>query len=119
MAYWTRKNRIKNLIGLLLSPIAIYMLFRWFEHSQVYQPATDMRTAPADFGRPFEDLFFPAADGVRLHGWFFPAATLSSRAHLVVLFCHGNGGNISYRPGYYEAILKCGVALLTFDFRGY
>ena len=33
MARATSKNRFKNLIGVLLAPIAFYMLFRWFEHT--------------------------------------------------------------------------------------
>jgi len=44
------------------------------------------RRTPADVGLAFEDVSFPATDGVELRGWFIPAA--STRAPAVV-FVHG------------------------------
>lgn len=78
-----------------------------------------MDAAPAQLGRPFEDIYFEAEDGVRLNGWFFPANTNSPRASLVVLLCHGNGGNISHRLDMAEALLATGVNVFLFDYRGY
>ena len=46
-----------------------------------------------------EDARFAAADGTQLHGWYLP----HPRPRAVVLFCHGNAGNItSYWKGYVE-----------------
>src|SRR6185295_707516 len=70
-------------------------------------------------GRPFEDVHFAASDGVKLHGWFFPANTNSHRADLAVLICHGNGGNISHRLDLCEVMLETGVNVFVFDYRGY
>jgi len=94
-------------------------MLRWFEHSQVYAPSREMEARPSDLGRPFEELFLTAGDGVRLHAWFFPAKPVSDRAHLALLLCHGNGGNISHRLGFYRAWLELGVNVFTFDYRGY
>ena len=33
----------------------------------------DARTSPADYGLPFEEVAFPARDGVPMRGWFIPA----------------------------------------------
>ena len=41
----------------------------------------------------FEDATFTAADGTKLHAWYCPA----DNPKAVVLFCHGNAGNISHR----------------------
>jgi pimeloyl-ACP methyl ester carboxylesterase len=95
------------------------MLFRWFEHSQVYHPSRTMDATGAELGRPFENVFFKTGDGIELNGWFFPANTNSPRAHLAVLVCHGNGGNISHRLALYRALLETGVAVFAFDYRGY
>ena len=103
------------LLGLL---VVALMLYR-FEHSQVYHPTRDSEYTPDDVGRPAEDVWLKTADGVRLHAWFFAAEKSSPRAKFVMLFCHGNGGNLTSRPGYYRAILETGVNLLTFDYRGY
>jgi len=94
-------------------------MFRWFEHSQVYHPTREFEASPTELRRPFEDVRFKAADGVELHGWFFPANTTSQRAHLAFLVCHGNGGNISHRLGLCAALLETGAGVFIFDYRGY
>ena len=112
-------NGWRRLLKALLVLIFIVMLFRWFEHSQVYHPSRTMEATGAELGRPFENVFFKTGDGIELNGWFFPANTHSPRAHLAVLVCHGNGGNISHRLALYRALLETGVAVFAFDYRGY
>ena len=59
---------------------------------------------------------FAAADGTRLHGWFFPHP--KPKAYL--LFACGNAGNISYRAERLQQL--CDVhrlAIFAFDYRGY
>lgn len=102
-------------VGLLVIAVMLYR----FEHSQVYHPTRDAEYTPEDVGRPAEEVWLTAADGPRLHAWFFAADKGSARARFAMLFCHGNGGNLTSRPGYYRAILEAGVNLLTFDYRGY
>ncbi|MCS7236675.1 MAG: alpha/beta hydrolase [Thermoguttaceae bacterium] len=63
-----------------------------------------------------ENAEFTAADGTRLHGWFREVADAVG----VVLYCHGNAGNVTHRA----AILQCfaeitGASILVFDYRGY
>src|SRR5881296_2367499 len=72
-------------------------MIRWFEHRQVYAPSRTLEATGAELGRPFEDVRFLTSDGVRLHGWFFPANPGSPRGHLVIVLLHGNVGNISRR----------------------
>ncbi len=94
-------------------------MLRWFEHRQVYRPTTAWVATGAELNRAWEDVSFTAADGTRLNGWFFPAATNSPRRQLVVLHCHGNGGNISHRLAVADALLGTGVNVFLFDYRGY
>src|SRR5215471_3339437 len=77
------------------------MLLRWFEHSRVYRPTRGLDATGAELGKPFEDVFFKAADGVELNGWFYPAEEKSPGSEMAFLNCHGNGGNISDRLGLY------------------
>ena len=102
-------------VGLLVIAVMLYR----FEHSQVYHPTRDAEYTPDDVGRPAEEVWLKTPDGQRLHAWFFVADQASPRARYVMLFCHGNGGNLTSRPGYYRAILETGVSLLAFDYRGY
>jgi uncharacterized protein len=67
---------------------------------------------------------FPTADGLRLAGWFVPAAGPPGRGggrprSPAVLVCNGNGGNRSLRAPLAAALARAGLAVLLFDYRGY
>jgi hypothetical protein len=117
--FLTRVKKARRWLVPLLGLLAITLMLHRFEHSQVYHPTRDAEGTPEDVGHPAEEVWLKTADGLRLDAWFFAADKTSPRARFVVLFCHGNGGNITSRPGYYHAILETGVNLLTFDYRGY
>lgn len=104
---------------LLLGLVVIYLVLRWFEHRQVYQPYRQMESSGSELGRTFEDVHFQTSDGVGLNGWFFPSDTDSTRKHFVYLLCHGNAGNISHRLEHCAALLETGAAVFIFDYRGY
>lgn len=106
---------ISAVVGLCL----LLVMFRWFEHRQVYHPTRELEADGRELGRAFEEAEFRTADGVRLHGWFFPASGRAEFANRAVLVCHGNGGNISHRLELVAALLETGVAVLVFDYRGY
>jgi len=94
-------------------------MLRWFEHHQVFHPTRTLDATPAALGRNFEDVNFIAEDGTRLNGWFLPVETNSARSELVVLVCHGNGGNISHRLDLADTLLGAGLNVFLFDYRGY
>jgi pimeloyl-ACP methyl ester carboxylesterase len=94
-------------------------MLRWFEHSQVYHPDRTMMATGAELGRRFEDVWFQAADGLKLNGWFYPAAINSLRATWAMLVCHGNAGNISQRLELCQILLTTGVNVFLFDYRGF
>lgn len=114
-----RGKRLKRIVYSLLALALAVMLLRKFEHSQVYHPEREMMSHPGDLGRLFEDVYFQAEDGTKLNGWYYPAAKDSLREQFALLWCHGNGGNISGRRPYHEAALATGVNLFSFDYRGY
>ncbi|MCU0771434.1 MAG: alpha/beta hydrolase [Verrucomicrobia bacterium] len=111
---WIR--RLAVLLGLLLLSL---MFFRWFEQANVYHPTRAFDARPEELRRPYEDVRFKTSDGLTLHGWFFPCEPAFHPAGAVILFCHGNGGNISHRLPVYEVLLETGASVFTFDYRGY
>lgn len=115
----TRRKWLVRLGKLALVLLVLFMLLRWFEHTQTYHPSRSFYASGAELGRAWEDIHFAASDGVKLNGWFFPANTNSPRTNLAVVICHGNGGNISHRLGLYDALLSTGVNVFAFDYRGY
>ena len=62
-----------------------------------------------------EDVYFLAADGSRLHGWMFRQPDAQYIAH----YSHGNTGNITGRMRTIEMLLKAGLSVFIYDFRGY
>ena len=97
----------------------VFLMWRWFEHNQVYHPSRVLDASGAELNRPFEDVWFKAKDGVKLNGWFYPGTNDSPRNKLAILLCHGNGGNISHRLDVVGALLDTGASVFLFDYRGY
>lgn len=110
---------LKRAARALLWFLLFMVLFRWFEHAQVYRPGREVRSSGADLGRAFEEVRLQTADGVDLHGWFYPATTNATAGGYCFLVCHGNGGNIGHRLGLAAALLRTGASVLLFDYRGY
>jgi fermentation-respiration switch protein FrsA (DUF1100 family) len=70
---------------------------------------------PADWGMPFEDVYFSTADGVKLNGWFVPGSE-----RVTLLWCHGNAGNISYRLDNLKLLHdRLALNVFIFDYGGY
>lgn len=84
--------------GYIAIGVAIYLaiaaLMFVSQSRQVYFPMPRLVTTPADHDMPFEDVSLLTDDGVALHAWFVPAREAPRG---VLLFLHGNAGNISHR----------------------
>lgn len=81
----------------------------------LYYPVRAIIETPDRHGLAYEDLYFTAIDGIRLNGWWLPVK--NSRG--TVLFCHGNGGNISYMLDRVRIYHSLKLNVLFFDYRGY
>lgn len=77
-------------------------------------PGRSHEGTPADLGLAYEDVTLEASDGVPLHGWLVRGA--SSR---VVLFFHGNAGNVSHRLASIRQLVDLGPSVFVLDYRGY
>jgi len=78
-------------------------------------PSREIEATPADIGLGFEPLTLTTRDDEQLDAWFIPA----DPARGVVLFCHGNAGNISHRLVSIQLFNELGLSVLIFDYRGY
>jgi fermentation-respiration switch protein FrsA (DUF1100 family) len=64
----------------------------------------------------FEDVWFTAADGTRLHGWYCPC----EHARATILMAHGNAGHVALRASWLRYLQsEMRVATFMFDYRGY
>ena len=77
-------------------------------------PGRSLDATPADIGAEYRDVSIPTSDGVRLHGWH-----IRGGSDRVLLFFHGNAGNISHRLESIRQFLQLGLSVLIVDYRGY
>ncbi len=63
-----------------------------------------------------EDVWITTRDKVRLHGWLYRAADPHAP---LLLFFHGNAGNITERAPIASGFAQHGISVLLFDWRGY
>ncbi|NGX15056.1 alpha/beta hydrolase [Wenzhouxiangella sp. XN24] len=113
---------MKSFAPLLIFVVLIYaalVAFLWFRQESLLflpnMPSREIVATPADIGLRYEALRLPTADGEELDAWFVPAP--GERA--VLLFFHGNAGNISHRLDSLRIFHELGLSVLIFDYRGY
>jgi fermentation-respiration switch protein FrsA (DUF1100 family) len=90
--------------------VALFILIMIFEGKLIYFP-TQGGVGPS----PGEDLTLTAADGVKIHAWWFP----HPQAKATILHLHGNAGNLEDRRDLVRELQALGVNVLAIDYRGY
>ena len=108
----------------VLSVVCLYVLIlaliMIFQNHLIYMPRRRISQTPGSVGLAYRDVRFRAADGMELSGWFVPAATTGNTdPERVVLFCHGNAGNMSHRLDSIRVFHRLGLSVFLFDYRGY
>lgn len=81
----------------------------------VFYPDRRLVATPARAGLDYRDLRIDTPDGEGLHGWLVEAG---SEAPLLIFF-HGNAGNIGDRVDNVAKLVEVGISVLIFDYRGY
>ncbi len=95
----------------LLVLLVVYVL----QDRLIFIPFREINSTPAMAGWEFEDLLLPTEDQAVVSAWWIPAP--SERG--VLLYCHGNAGNISHRLAATAIFRDLGLSVLLFDYRGY
>lgn len=109
------------LITSLVVLLGLYLFTQFVRRTSMFFPARfpegawDPRSLPV---QP-EDITFKAPDGVTLHGWFFHAPNSNRRTATVMVWFHGNAGNITDRAPMAAEFARRGLSTLVFDWRGY
>jgi pimeloyl-ACP methyl ester carboxylesterase len=98
-----------------ISALAVYTAYR--KSGAIIQPARKAAVAytPDQFRLAYETIEFSTADGVRLKGWFIPAA--GGESGRTIIFCHGWGSNRGETLRDTHFLAEQGFNLFYFDFR--
>ena len=109
------------MLKLLLAGLACYALLALvvylMQARMLYLPSVPGRSldgTPTDIGADYTDVAIRTSDGVTLHGWY-----VTGDSDRVLLFFHGNAGNISHRLESVRQFLQLGLSVLIIDYRGY
>ncbi len=112
-------NTLTNLLLLAVFGYGFLLIFLYFYQSRLLflpnLPSRAVETLPSAVGLPYEPVDLNTSDNINLNGWFIPAPEQRG----VILFCHGNAGNISHRLDSLLLFHKLGFSTLIFDYRGY
>jgi uncharacterized protein len=110
-------DMLRTTIFLSLLSLIFFFCLRQLEHMMTYHPRAYLPspewTPPANG----QDVWLKVDNRERLHGWFFRAQ--GGPAFATVLYCHGNGGNLTDVGWVAEDLSKRNLDVLVFDYRGY
>ncbi|MEA1889094.1 MAG: alpha/beta hydrolase [Pseudomonadota bacterium] len=106
---------INYVIIIVLSLLVLNVWMYWQQPKMIFYPMRDIRQTPADWSLAYEDVTLNTKDGIQLHGWYIP----HKQSEDVLLFFHGNAGNISHRHESIEIFHRLGLNVLIIDYRGY
>jgi uncharacterized protein len=103
-----------TLIALAVGYVAVVALLYVAQRRLMYFP-DPTRVPPAAVGLRAEAVLLETRDGERVVVWHMPPR--GDRP--VVLYLHGNGGNLSHRAQRFRAVTADGTGLIAVDYRGF
>ena len=108
---------VRMLIYLPLIAVLLIWGVRKLEYFVTYHPRS---YSPGPHWEPpsnGENVWFRLKTGERVHGWFVRA--IQGPADVTVLYCHGNGGDLTDVGWLAEELSNRKMDVLIFDYRGY
>lgn len=117
MIGFTRERLIGIIVAVILGGVAFVFGLRWLEFAITFHPVRIPSNQTLAVPAGAEEVWFTAADGTRLHGWFFQSESKPETA--TIIYFHGNGGNITNIDWVGQRLARRGFDVLLFDYRGY
>jgi fermentation-respiration switch protein FrsA (DUF1100 family) len=115
----------KRIAFVVVGFATMILLMALFERSLIFFPTRypdgfwDTEAVARGSGCVIEDRFFSAEDGVRLHGWWIRRVG-GGDDDRVLLFFHGNAGNLSHRAELlFELVTRVPARVFMVGYRGY
>ncbi len=104
---------------LVLAYIGLVVVLYFNQSRMVYFPTVGLQNNPKQVNLDYEPVNLTTQDGILLSAWFVPAQGDAPTGKGVILYCHGNAGNIGHRLDYIQNFHRLGLATFIFDYRGF
>jgi hypothetical protein len=109
---------LARVLTAVVAAVAVALVLVWaLQRRLIYLPAAGPPPSAAVMLPGSQEVSFDTEDGLRLRGWFVPAARATRGA--TVLVFNGNAGNRAARAPLATALARAGTSVLLFDYRGY
>jgi len=109
------KKALKFIAFLLIGYLFIVGLITLMQNQMIFHPSSELWDTPDRLNLEWSEHRMETSDGVMLHGWMIGDPSDKP----VVVYSHGNAGNISGRVDIAGEIAKQGTAVFLYDYRGY
>src|SRR5919107_5253569 len=103
---------VKLLLVIAGAAAGLAVLVRILEPRFAFFPSVGEQSTPAELGIPFESHTLDTIDGERLRAWKLPG----SDARALVVYFHGNGGNLSVWLPILAGIHRQGFSVAAVDY---
>lgn len=112
-------NMIIHLVGLIIvAYMSMVVSLYIFQRKIMYVPHKEIST-PETYGLNAREISLQAEDGTNIYGWFIPPNLKKGEKAEILLYFHGNAGNISHRAGKINNFAKNGRGVFIVSYRGY
>jgi len=110
----------KSLRTIFISALLVYLMVCTAVYSFQEKLIFPAHEKLIDIGSEYANSYtveHTADDGIKLSSWYIPPK--NNNKNKIILYLHGNGGNISHRVGEYSSFLDEDYGLFALDYRGY
>lgn len=108
---WSEQFKVNPLRLLTLLLLFYFFVLPLMVPAMIYYPIKENTKAY----EKVKDFYINTSDNEKINAWYVKA----KKNKPTVVFCHGNGGNISYYEDIIDLLSSNGYGIILFDYRGY
>lgn len=114
--------KLKQLLRILFIILVFFLLILFFQDKLIFFPTAwqeGFELPTKLFNCSIQPISLKTLDGIELNAIYAQPNKIGSHTPKVVLFCHGNAGNLIHRLERIDKICEMGFTILAFDYRGF
>jgi len=115
--FFKLSRMVQTAIYLPLAFLIFFIFLRQLEFLVTYHPQPYLGGPEWTLPVNGEEVWCEVSNSHKVHGWYVHAQM--APAYATVLFCHGNGGNLTNVAWIAQELSKHKLDVLIFDYRGY